>query len=43
MNSNPWSVQSHAWYVSLETTIRHDDNRKDLAGAVAKQLANVLS
>ncbi len=41
--SDPRQVQQHARHRSIETTMRYDDNRKDLAGGVAKQLANVLS
>jgi integrase/recombinase XerC len=40
---DPRQVQQHARHRSIETVMRYDDNRKDFAGAVAKQLANVLA
>ena len=36
------AVQQHARHANPQTTIRYDDNRRDLAGNIARSLANVL-
>lgn len=36
------AVQQHARHAKPETTIRYDDNRKDLAGKIAASLADAL-
>lgn len=38
-NGDVRAVQQHARHASPEVTIRYDDNRKDLAGGVAKRLS----
>ena len=41
-NGDVRAVQQHARHASPQTTMRSDDNRRDLAGQVAASLANVL-
>jgi integrase/recombinase XerC len=41
-NGDVRAVQQHARHSSPETTMRYDDNRQDLAGRVARSLADVL-
>ena len=41
-NGDVRAAQLHARHANPQTTIRYDDNRRDLAGQVAKTLANVL-
>lgn len=41
-NGDVRAVQQHARHSKPETTIRYDDNRKDLAGKIANDLAEVL-
>ena len=36
------AVQQHARHANPQTTIRYDDNRRGLAGNIARSLANVL-
>jgi len=36
------AVQQHARHAKPETTIKYDDNRRDLAGKIATELAAVL-
>lgn len=42
-NGDVRAAQQHARHASPETTIQYDDNRKDLAGRVARGLAEVLT
>ena len=41
-NGDVRAVQQHARHSKPETTMRYDDNRKDLAGRIAASLANTL-
>ncbi|MFT3731117.1 MAG: hypothetical protein QM780_06785 [Hyphomicrobium sp.] len=41
-NGDVRAVQKHARHSKPETTIRYDDNRRDLAGKIANELAEVL-
>jgi integrase/recombinase XerC len=41
-NGDVRAVQQHARHASPQTTMRYDDNRRDLAGQVAVSLANAL-
>jgi integrase/recombinase XerC len=41
-NGDVRAVQQHARHADPRTTMRYDDNRRDLAGKVAASLANVL-
>ncbi len=41
-NGDVRAVQQHARHSKPETTIRYDDNRRDLAGKIANGLADVL-
>ena len=41
-NGDIRAVQQHARHASPQTTMRYDDNRKDLAGKIAESLAAIL-
>jgi integrase/recombinase XerC len=41
-NGDVRAVQRHARHASPDTTIKYDDNRRDLAGNVAASLAAII-
>ena len=41
-NGDIRAVQQHARHANPQTTMRYDDNRKDLAGKIAESLAAIL-
>ena len=42
-NGDVRAAQAHARHADPQTTMRYDDNRQDLAGHVAAELANALN